>query len=103
MSVPPTSLASQWSSRSLTGQQLTQIVELESGGTASIIQNVGRTSVYGLEVEGTVFVTDDLSLSATYAYTDAEIREHIDSDEADLRGSDGSFAQTQALGNEGTP
>jgi iron complex outermembrane receptor protein len=83
----------------VTGQQLTQIVELESGGTASIIQNVGRTSVYGLEVEGTVFVTEDLSLSATYAYTDAEIREHIDSDEADLRGSDGSFAQTQALGN----
>jgi outer membrane receptor protein involved in Fe transport len=83
----------------VTDQQLTTIIELEGGGTASIIQNVGRTSVYGLEVEGTVFVTDDLSLSATYAYTDAEIREHIDSDEADLRGSDGSVAETQALGN----
>jgi outer membrane receptor protein involved in Fe transport len=83
----------------VTGQQLTQIIELDTGGTATIIQNVGRTSVYGLEAEGTVFVTEGLSLSATYAYTDAEIREHIDPDEADLRGSDGSFAQTQALGD----
>lgn len=80
-------------------QQLTQIIELPNGGTASIIQNVGRTSVYGLELEGIVFVTDRFSLSASYAYTDAEIREHIDSDEADLRGSDGSFAQTEALGD----
>jgi iron complex outermembrane receptor protein len=80
-------------------QQLTQIIELTNGTTTPILQNVGRTSVYGLEAEGTVFVTDGLSLSASYAYTDAEIREHIDPDHADLMGGDGSTAQTEALGD----
>jgi hypothetical protein len=35
----------------------------------------------------------------TYAWTDSEIKERISTDEADLQGSDGSFADIQALGN----
>jgi outer membrane receptor protein involved in Fe transport len=80
-------------------QQLTQIVELADGGTASIIQNVGRTQVYGLELQLSLALPQHLGLNATYAYTHAEIREHISTDEADLRGSDGSPGQNRLLGD----
>jgi len=80
-------------------QQLTQLVELSNGSTASIIQNVGRTAVYGLELEAGLSISERISLNATYAYTHAEIRDRISLDEADLRGSDGSFEQTQLLGD----
>jgi iron complex outermembrane receptor protein len=80
-------------------QQLTTLVETPDGGTTSIIQNVGRTSVYGFESNVRLSLAEGFSVDGTYAYTDAEIREHISNDEADLNGSDGSFAQTQALGD----
>jgi len=80
-------------------QQLTHVVELSNGGTASIIQNVGRTAVYGLELETGITVSERVHVQATYAYTHAEIRDQISLDEADLRGSDGSLAQTRLLGN----
>jgi outer membrane receptor protein involved in Fe transport len=82
----------------VTDQQLTTLVETPDG-TASIIQNVGKTEVYGLEADVTVFVTDYFSVAATYAYTHAEITEHIDEDEADLRGSDGSIEDVLSLGD----
>lgn len=80
-------------------QQLTTLVELPDGETASIIQNVGRAAVYGFESDFRLLISKGLSIDASYAYTDAEIREHISTDEADLRGSDGSFAQNQVLGD----
>jgi len=80
-------------------QQLTQLVELSSGTTASIIRNVGRTEVYGVESELGLALSDRVSLDASYAYTHAEIREHISVEEADLRGSDGSFEQNLLLGD----
>lgn len=83
----------------VTDQQLTQLVELGNGATASIIQNVGKTEVYGLEIEAAVALTDRLSANASYAWTDAEIRERISTDEADLRGGDGSVEQTRLLGD----
>jgi outer membrane receptor protein involved in Fe transport len=80
-------------------QQLTQLVELANGTTASIIGNVGRTEVYGLESELSLRVSERVSLRASYAYTRAEYREHISIEEADLRGSDGSFAENSLLGD----
>lgn len=80
-------------------QQLTSLVELAGGETASITRNVGRTSVYGFESDIQLLLTDSLTVNLTYAYTDAEIRDHISIEEADLRGSNGSLAQTQALGD----
>jgi outer membrane receptor protein involved in Fe transport len=80
-------------------QQLTQLVELANGTTASIIRNVGRTAVYGLETELSLRLSARIELNASYAYTRAEYREHISIEEADLRGSDGSPAQNELLGD----
>jgi len=80
-------------------QQLTQIVELANGATASIQQNVGRTEVRGLEAQFTFTLSDFVTLSASYSYTHAELRERISIDEADLRGSDGSLEQSLLLGD----
>lgn len=80
-------------------QQVTQLVELPVGGTASILTNAGRTRVRGLEAEASAPIGDHLSWRATWAWTDSEIRDWISQEVADLRGSDGSQAQNDALGN----
>jgi iron complex outermembrane receptor protein len=80
-------------------QQLTTLVELPDGSSVPIIQNVGRSAIWGIEADLTLALTERLGLNLTYAYTHAEYREHISIDEADLRGSDGSLAQTNALGD----
>ena len=80
-------------------QQLTQNVELPAGGTASIIRNVGQTSVYGIETELGATLTENISIDLSYAWTHAEYRTHISTEEADLRGSDGSVADNNLLGN----
>jgi outer membrane receptor protein involved in Fe transport len=100
----------QWWQRRLSGaiatyfldvknQQITALVELADGSTATIIQNIGRTAVFGIESEFTAALSERISARATYAYTHAEIRERISTDEADLRGSDGSPEQSRALGD----
>ncbi len=80
-------------------QQLTQIVELPSGDIKSIIQNVGRTSVVGIETEFGAALTENFDVDISYAWTRAEYREHFSTNEADLRGSNGSLAETQQLGD----
>ena len=80
-------------------QQLTELVEQASGGTASIITNAGRTAVWGVEAELGARLAEGLMLHATYTWTDSEFEEWISQEQADLRGSDGSFADNQALGN----
>ncbi len=80
-------------------QQLTTLVELPGGDTASIIQNVAKTEVLGFESDFQLLLSDALTVNATYAYTHAKIRDGISLEEADLRGSDGSYEQTQALGD----
>ena len=80
-------------------QQLTQIIELQNGATASILQNVGRTEVRGFEAQLSTALTDNIRVDATYAYTDARIRERVSVEEADLNGSDGSAEQTRLLGS----
>ncbi len=80
-------------------QQLTQLIELTSGGTASILTNAGRTEVWGFEAEAGAWLAEGLTLQATYAWTDSEIKHWISQEQADLRGSNGSFADNQALGD----
>jgi iron complex outermembrane receptor protein len=82
----------------VTDQQLTTLVETPAG-TASILQNVGKTEVYGFEADVSVLLTDYFRIGATYGYTHAEIKEHISREEADLRGSDGSLDETNLLGD----
>lgn len=80
-------------------QHTTGLVELSDGSTATVIQNIGRTAVIGVESEFSVSLSERISARATYAYTDAEIRERISVDEADLRGSNGSPEQLGLLGD----
>ncbi|MBM4221320.1 MAG: TonB-dependent receptor, partial [Gammaproteobacteria bacterium] len=68
-------------------------------GTASILVNAGETSAYGLEAELQAAVSENLSLHASYAWTRSEFDEYISPEEADLRGGDGSYADTQLLGD----
>ncbi|MEO8443578.1 MAG: TonB-dependent receptor [Gammaproteobacteria bacterium] len=80
-------------------QQLTTVIELPAGGTASILGNVGRTAVLGLEAEAWAYLTERLSVGVTYAWTDSEIRRQISEDQADLLGGNGSQEDLNALGN----
>lgn len=79
-------------------QQLTQLVELPSG-TASILTNAQSTSVWGLEAEAGLQLNENLTLQATYAYTDSEFDKWVSQEQADMLGSNGSFAENQALGD----
>ena len=74
-------------------------MELDTGRTESILVNAGQTEAWGMEAELQAAVTDNFSLQASYAWTDSEFEEYISPEEADLRGGDGSFADTQLLGD----
>lgn len=80
-------------------QQATRIIELPSGGSGVILGNVGRTAVNGLEAEATVEPLAGLTVTATYAWTDAEIREQLSEEQADLRGGNGTVEALTTLGN----
>ncbi len=89
-------------------QQLTQIVEYCGSGsttgscipaTASLVQNIGESAIWGVEFSLRTLLTERLTADMTYSYTNAEYREHISVEEADLNGSDGSYEQVQALGD----
>ena len=80
-------------------QQMTNIIEVQAGGTASILGNVGRTAVHGIEAEVSAQLTDRLSATASYSWTDSEIRRQLSEEQADLRGGNGSPEDLQRLGN----
>lgn len=80
-------------------QQVTTLVELDTGGTASILVNAGQTDAYGIEVEIQAALADNFSVHATYAWTRSEFDDYISPEEADLRGGDGSYADTQRFGD----
>jgi outer membrane receptor protein involved in Fe transport len=80
-------------------QQLTSLVELDTGRTESILVNAGETDVRGMEAELQAALTDNFSLQASYAWTDSEFDEYISPEQADLLGGDGSFADTRLLGD----
>ena len=71
----------------LTNQQLTQNIVGVSGTTIianSFIENAGRTSSRGLELEVTARVSDNLRMGFGGALIDATFDEYINSDQADL-------------------
>lgn len=84
----------------ITDQQLTQnLVDPNTGVASSFVDSVGETEVWGMEMEGSMLFGDYLTVGFTYAYADSEIKDYINQDQADLRGSDGSTAQNQVLGD----
>lgn len=80
-------------------QQYTHIVERDDGSTLSVLDNVGRSRVNGAELELATTFGDSLSARLAYAWTDAEIREQVSEDWADLQGGNGSIADLERLGS----
>lgn len=58
-------------------QQLTSTVVTEAGDARSILQNVGESEIYGLELEMTARLTNFWDMYLGYAYTDTEIKEFL--------------------------
>ena len=48
------------------------------GGPSQVTTNAGKASVTGLEVEGTIRLTDSQHLNASATYTDAKYKEYLD-------------------------
>lgn len=67
-------------------QQLTTTFFFPTGGTQSYIINAGTTEVRGLELELQAQLTDALTAGFTYAYTDAEFVELVDTEAGQLFG-----------------
>jgi len=81
-------------------QQLTQNVSIGTQGlSSSFLDTAGETQVWGLETEGSMLFGDYLTVGFSYAYTDSEFDEYVNQDQADLRGSDGTVAQNEVLGD----
>ena len=79
--------------------QFTQTFETPTGGSASLVQNIGETEILGFEFDVTSQITDNWFVQGTYSYTDSEITKYVNEDQADLLGSDGSTAQREQLGD----
>ena len=80
-------------------QQLTTVIETASGSSASLIDNVGETAINGLEVELQTLVNERLTVNLGYAWTNAEITSYVNTDQADLRGANGSLYDLHRLGS----
>jgi len=83
----------------VTDQQFTTVIETQTGGSASLIDNVGETEINGLEVEVEALLTDALTVNAGYAWTKAEIAKWTNSDQADVLGANGSLYDLNRLGS----
>ena len=83
----------------VTDQQLTTVIETATGGSASLIDNVGETAINGLEVDLQTLVSEKLSVNLGYAWTNAEITSYINTDQADINGANGSLADLARLGS----
>lgn len=83
----------------VTDQQLTTVIETASGSSTSLIDNVGETSINGLELELQALVSEQLSVNVGYAWTNAEITSYINTDQADLKGANGSLQDLNRLGS----
>jgi outer membrane receptor protein involved in Fe transport len=80
-------------------QQSTTIIDLGDGRTATVLDNVGRIAVSGLELETSAQLTDRWYTTLNYAWTDSEIRSQLSEDQADLLGGNGSSADLLRLGD----
>ncbi|MCL4791436.1 MAG: TonB-dependent receptor [Gammaproteobacteria bacterium] len=68
-------------------QQLTTNIEGPGGVPQSVLANVGKTEVWGAELETNFMITDNWTAGFIYAWTDSEIKERISTDQADLVGN----------------
>lgn len=80
-------------------QQLTSNIEGPGGVPTSVLANVGKTEVWGIELEAEFSVGENWSGGVMYAWTDSEIKKRISTDEADLRGGNGTLAEINTLGD----
>jgi outer membrane receptor protein involved in Fe transport len=80
-------------------QQLTTNIEGPGGVPQSVLANVGKTEVWGIELEADFTVTENWSGGVMYAWTDSEIKERISTDEADLRGGNGTLEEINTFGD----
>lgn len=83
----------------VTDQQFTTVIETPTGGSVSLIDNVGETEINGLEVEVETLLTESLTVNAGYAWTNAEIAKWTNVDQADLKGANGSLHDLNRLGS----
>ena len=68
-------------------QQLTFTAPTPTG-TVSFIDNVGQTEVLGAELEISTLINENWNLDFSASYTDAEITNYINGDQAELLGCD---------------
>ena len=80
-------------------QQFTLVVEHRPGQSTSIVDNLGQTGISGVEVEVEALVAENLTLNLGYAWAKAEIKEYLNTDQADLNGADGSLYDDHRLGS----
>jgi outer membrane receptor protein involved in Fe transport len=74
----------------LKDQQLTVNIEGPGGIPQSAIVNIGKTEVWGAELDLQFEILENWTGQMIYAWTDSEITERISPDEAELRGWDGN-------------
>lgn len=80
----------------VTGQQLTSnVVGVTAAGAVannSFITNLGGTKIKGLELDGTLRITDHWDIAATFSYVDSKVEEFLDNNQANLFSPNGAFS-----------
>lgn len=72
----------------LTDQQLSQVLILTDLSQVTVVQNIGKSEIYGLEASLSYNVTNHLNLSASYALADTEITEGSDATHGGIVGDE---------------
>ena len=80
-------------------QQFTLVVEHRPNQSTSIVDNLGKTGISGLEMEMEALLAENLTVNIGYAWTKAEIKDYFNTDQADLRGANGSLRDDHRLGS----
>jgi outer membrane receptor protein involved in Fe transport len=78
-------------------QQLTTNIEGPGGVPQSVLANVGKTEVWGVELDTNFAITDNWTGGFIYSWTDSEIKERFSSDQADLVGSVDDWSGSDAF------
>lgn len=80
----------------LTGQQLTSnVIGVTAAGAASVnsfITNLGGTEIKGLELDGSLRITENWDAQFTFSYVDSEIQAFLDNNQANLFSPNGAFS-----------
>lgn len=82
----------------ITGQQLTSnVVGVTAAGAASVnsfITNLGGTEVKGLELDGSLLITDRWDAQFTFSWVDSKIQSFLDNNQANLFSPNPAFSTT---------